>query len=474
MTTAAPPLSMTRLETGAVVRIWLLHFVSLLFPLTTLAFLWTGPHPWYIAPLFIVPLVLFQLIDSQPISETRQPVDSLPAWPFDLLVYVLAGLQFLIVFELGRMFSTQSFFSLDMLMVFVLVGGNAGFSIITAHELIHRRKGWEQQLGRLLLATVLYEHFYTEHLRGHHTRVGTPEDPATARFGETYVSFWRRTVPAQFKSAWRLEAKRLGDAEMSLFDPRMLNNRIIHGMLVGWGIGIALGLAFGWVAFAAYVLQAVVAIRLLEAVNYFEHWGLRRQSRRVRPVDSWDTHSWFTYYGMTGLSRHADHHANPARPFQQLRVFDEAPVLPVGYVALVDMVIAHNDDFRALATAELERRGLGPFAEGAPEEPPVENSRGRLAWLMAPFGMFPERLRPAIVFGVLVLLTSFGAALEAGGTTHFPDVLLRNVAIVGIFGGLLVLRHFLQRIVRNEWISWAAFLVVFVLVGRLTAGLLGA
>ncbi len=59
---------------------------------------------------------------------------------------------------------------------------------------------------------------YTEHLRGHHVRVGTPDDPATARFGEAYEPFFRRTVPAQFRSAWRLELTRLGDAEMSLFN----------------------------------------------------------------------------------------------------------------------------------------------------------------------------------------------------------------------------------------------------------------
>jgi alkane 1-monooxygenase len=474
MATAAPALDNDALAPGELVRIWALHFVSLLFPLTTLAFLWTGPHAWYIGPLFIVPLVLFQLIDSQPIRELRQPAEALPAWPFDLLVYLLSGLHFLIVIEMGRMFSQQSFFSIDMLMVFVLVGGNAGFSIITAHELIHRRKGWEQLLGRLLLSTVLYEHFYTEHLRGHHTRVGTADDPATARFGETYVAFWRRTVPAQFKSAWKLEAKRLGDAEMSLFDTRMLKNRILHGILVGWGIGAALGLAFGWVAFAAYVLQAIVAIRLLEAVNYFEHWGLRRTSRRVRPVDSWDTHSWFTYYGMTGLSRHADHHANPTRPYQQLRVFEEAPVLPVGYVALVDMVIARNDEFRALATGELERRELGPFAEGAVPEPPAENPPGRLAWLTAPFGVLPEKLRPAAISAVLLALVSLGAAFEAGALGDFTAVLIRNLCIVGIAGGLLFLRRAVQSVVQNEWISWATVLVLLVLAGRLTAGALGA
>ena len=90
--------------------------------------------------------------------------------------------------------------------------------------------------------------------------------------------------------------------------------------------------------------------------------GLTRRAHRVGPADSWDTHAWFTYYGLTGLSRHADHHAEPARPFQQLRVMEEAPILSGGYVRMVDMVTGKNDEFRREATHELERRRLGPFA----------------------------------------------------------------------------------------------------------------
>lgn len=44
---------------------------------------------------------------------------------------------------------------------------------------------------------MLYEHFATEHIRGHHVRVGTSADPATARFGETRVEHFNRNVPDQ-------------------------------------------------------------------------------------------------------------------------------------------------------------------------------------------------------------------------------------------------------------------------------------
>ena len=118
-------------------------------------------------------------------------------------------------------------------------------------------------------------------------------------------------------------------------------------------------------AFVAFVLQALFATRLLEIVNYFEHWGLERRGPRVTPADSWDTHSWFTYYALIGLSRHADHHAHGSRPYQALRVRDEAPLLPTGYVGMLPLVVFRNRRFQALATAELERRKLGPFRRGS-------------------------------------------------------------------------------------------------------------
>ena len=340
------------------------HLLAFWFPGNAFLFLATGPHRWYVALLFVVPLVVAHVLDTSGRRELRQPPEGLPDWPFDGIVYALSALQIANIALLVRLFAVQDLLSFDFLIAHIVVGASSGYSIITAHELIHRKSEWEQRLGRALLCTVLYEHFYTEHLRGHHLRVATADDPATARFGESFHRFYRRTVPAQFASAWRLEKKRLGDEAMSNFDPRILRSRVLHGLLVEWGAAAAIAAAFGWVSFAAFVLQGFLASRLLEIVNYFEHWGLERKGARVGPSESWDTHSWFTYWSLIGLSRHADHHTYGARPFQRLRVVPEAPVLPYGYVGTIALVMIKNREFRRLASAELERRRLGPFRDG--------------------------------------------------------------------------------------------------------------
>jgi alkane 1-monooxygenase len=349
---------------GGWVSTWSLHLLCLVLPLTTLGFVLTGPHPWYLALPWLGVVVASVLLDNRAAAARGQPLDGLPRAPFDALLFVLAAIQLANIALSARLIALSGFWSIDALVAVLLVGINSGYSaIVVAHELIHRPSKTMQLAGRLLLCTVLYEHFFTEHLRGHHARVGTPEDPATARFGESYHAFWRRTVPAQFRSAWRLETRRLGDADMRWYDRRILGSRVLYGILVELAIAGAITVVFGFGALALFVLQALVAVRLLEAVNYFEHWGLVRSGRKIATVDSWDADSWFTLYTLVGLSRHADHHAHATRPYQDLRFFDESPKLPRGYFGMVVMVLTQNRRFRRLMTEELRRRKLGPFTE---------------------------------------------------------------------------------------------------------------
>jgi alkane 1-monooxygenase len=360
-------------------RVWALHLLCFVLPVASFVFLLTAPHAWFAALPWLLIVIGSIAADMRSPRERRQPLATLPGWPFDGVLYALFALQLLNVALLVRLVALHGFFTADTLVGFVLVGINSGYSgLVVAHELIHRASSGMQQLGRLMLVSVLYEHFYTEHVRGHHARVGTGEDPATARFGEWPGAFFLRTVPAQFRSAWRIEAKRLGmeakrlgDADMPWWDPRMLRSRVVHGLALEWGIALGILLMLGPGPFAIFVLQAVLAIRLLEAVNYFEHWGLERTTRRVRTIDSWDTDSWFTLYTLVGLSRHADHHAYASRPFQQLRYFEESPKLPYGYFGTTLLTLFRKRHLRRLLTAELERRQLGPFnqSEGSLPRP---------------------------------------------------------------------------------------------------------
>lgn len=346
---------------------WTKHLLALYLPVLACTFLLTAPHPWYIALLFMIPIVIAYKLDTNGKEEVRAPNPDFPDWPFNLIMFMSAGFQFFNIYLLVTVFSGLEFFRMDTLLAIIIVGASSGYSGITlAHEFIHRRSPFYRLVGRALLVSVFYEHFHTEHLRGHHVRVATPNDPATAKFNESFWPFYFRTVPAQFKSAWNIERKRLGDPDMSLFDKRVLKNHVFQGMVAQLALSLVIFLYGGWFPLFLFLIQGLFASRLLEMVNYFEHWGLTRANKRVQPEDSWDTHAWFTYYGLVGLTRHADHHAHPTRPYQSLRTFDESPKMPFGYIGMVFMVFFKNQEFKKIMTEALEKHKLGPFRDVQP------------------------------------------------------------------------------------------------------------
>ncbi len=374
MTRAAFAISPANTPKIGIARTWVLHLWAFVLPLCNAAFLLTGPHTWWGALLWQGPLWALVLLDYVARPDYRQPPDELPDWPFDIQLYLLVGLQLANHVLLGLMASKIHIGSwadlgvafANLFSVVIVSGTTAGYSgIVLGHELVHRHHKVQYTLGRILLAFVLYEHFATEHVRGHHPRLGTPEDPATARFGESLKDFVRRTIPGQFKSAWHLEKVRLGDANMKLLDARMLGHRVLQGLVFEAAILVGFVVVFGPVALIFFALQSRAAIALLETVNYIEHWGITRATRTVTPVDSWDTDNSFTLRTLVGLSRHADHHAQASRPYQKLRYFAESPKMPFGYYGTILCAMFANEKYQALATAELRKKNLGPFRGAA-------------------------------------------------------------------------------------------------------------
>ena len=101
-----------------------------------------------------------------------------------------------------------------------------GIGITIAYELTHRHGWLERRLADVLMIEVGYHHFCIEHVHGHHRRVATPEDPATALYGESIYRFFLRTTFNQFLSAWTLEAAQLRRHGKGWFN---LRNRVLVG-----------------------------------------------------------------------------------------------------------------------------------------------------------------------------------------------------------------------------------------------------
>jgi alkane 1-monooxygenase len=357
-------------STPAILGLWTKHLLCFLYPVSTLLFLATAPHPWYVGIAYFTILPFSVLTDIKAGPALHQPAPNLPPWLFTSVLYLLVAIQLINYVLVVRLPLVSGFFSWDVLFGLIPIGITAGYSgIVVAHELIHRPEKNMRFLGRLLLLGVFYDHWHVEHVRGHHQRVGTLEDPVTAPWRESFVQFHRRAIPAQIVSAWKLEQKRLGQPAMKWHHPRQLKNnfqnRVVQGFVLEFLLLMGILVFFGFAPALLFFAQHYIAHSILEAVNYFEHYGLLRKGPRIEPTESWDTDSWFSLYSLIGLSRHSDHHTYSSRPYQELRVNEESPRLPYGYFGTAYMVLFQNKKFRRLADAELADRHLGPFAKAA-------------------------------------------------------------------------------------------------------------
>lgn len=240
----------------------------------------------------------------------------------------------------------------------IMIGEYGGFvGIVTAHELIHRRSPGMRRLSFLLMALVGHAFFCIEHVGGHHKRVATPEDPATARKGQSLYRFLPRTILWGFASAWQLEAERLDRVNLPLWS--------YHNLLLRWYgftmlVAAASYLLLGPMSLLLFVCQAVLAIFALETINYIEHYGLRRAQRAdgsfegVKLHHSWNSSHIMTNVSLFNLGRHSDHHRQSSRPYYKLRHCDEAPQLPYGYSAMIVLAMIPPLWFRIM-DGELER-----------------------------------------------------------------------------------------------------------------------
>ena len=150
-------------------------------------------------------------------------------------------------------------------MIFAVGITNGVIGITFAHELMHKANRFEQLLAEVLMTTVSYPHFCIEHILGHHKKVATFSDPATARFGENFYMFYWRVISTSCWSAWNIEVNRLAHSGLPAWQ-----NRVFRYGLTLFIIYAAIFVAFGWLALFFFALQSLVAFSSLEITNYIE------------------------------------------------------------------------------------------------------------------------------------------------------------------------------------------------------------
>lgn len=250
-----------------------------------------------------------------------------------------------------------------------IMTGSGG--IAAAHALIHRRSAVERGLGVALLLMVCYPHFRIQHVEGHHRWVATARDPSSARRGERFPTWFVRALGRGWWQAWRIEAARLQRCGRPVCDPRnrMLRYTLLQVLVLGGVLW-----ASGGAGLLLFVLQSLVAVHLLEAVNFVQHYGLRRGNAGMSEAHSWEADDPVSPLLIFNLSRHAHHHRRPVAALHSLPLSTRAPRLPYSFFLMVFLAL-----IPPLWARVMDARLRTPAASGTPASPSMAAASARRA-----------------------------------------------------------------------------------------------
>lgn len=322
------------------------YLLAYLIPiLAALGIAWAGWWSYGAALFAFVFLPLYELVapaNGRNLSEDESNARGSSRY-YDWLLYAHVPILFLLIVASLYRVSFTVLESWEIVGLVLSMGLTLGaFGINVAHELGHRSSKFEQLLAQMLLLPNLYMHFTVEHNRGHHRYVSTPEDPATARYGENLYAFWIRSTFGAYLNSWILEKKRLLKTNRKIIS---LQNKMIVFTLLQLAYLAAIYLFFGFFGFLFAIGIAVMGFLLLESINYVEHYGLRRKMtesgryEKVTEMHSWESNHDLGRIFLYELTRHAHHHSKASVKYQLLDHNPDSPQMPTGYPGMIIMAL---------------------------------------------------------------------------------------------------------------------------------------
>jgi alkane 1-monooxygenase len=319
--------------------LWLLSVLSPAMPLLAVILMALTGSPWFaLLPVAIyfgfVPL-LDWLIGEDENNPPEEVIEVLSADGF-YRALLFASVPVFYASFLASAYAVAAFGLPLWAMIAITIGAGvaSGSGLTVGHELGHKPNLLDQWGAKIINALTGYGHFCIEHNRGHHTMVATPEDPASARLGESIYRFAFREIPGTALRGWHMERERLAKKGLGFWVPQ---NDLLQSYAITFIVAVALIYAFGGIMLPFLIVHHITGWLQLTFANYVEHYGLMREKKpngRYAPTEphhSWNTNHIASNLMLFHLQRHSDHHANPLRPYQSLRNFKELPRLPSGY-----------------------------------------------------------------------------------------------------------------------------------------------
>ena len=114
------------------------------------------------------------------VANEEPETDEMELDPYRLTTLLWGPVQFVTVFGVLLYVSLSGHLGAGLFVGVGVIAGTIGINY--SYEMMHQKPRVERWIANILLAMVLYSNF----CRGHHRYIGTPRDPVTARYNESF------------------------------------------------------------------------------------------------------------------------------------------------------------------------------------------------------------------------------------------------------------------------------------------------
>ncbi len=218
------------------------------------------------------------------------------------------------------------------------VGVTGTLTLNICHEFMHAKYAHQKIAARLVASLQFWSVHEYEHLFIHHRNETscTEEDTSYAKLNQSVYSYTFQVIRSNYQNAWKVQ-KQISQREKKSFY-NLVNNPLLQILLLSISIPIAIALFVGEKACLFFLLQAITSMILFSVTTYHQHYGLTRRKNKegiyepFNYMNVWNSDHYLTSRFHLNLSHHAHHHMHQFCPYQNLKIIENAPLLPFGYL----------------------------------------------------------------------------------------------------------------------------------------------
>ena len=218
-----------------------------------------------------------------------------------------------------------------------LIWLNAVPTVPVTHELMHRRHWLPRRISQILNTFFGDPNRDIAHVKTHHLHLDTADDSDTARRGETIYAFMFRATRGGYRDAVESEALRLRRMGAS---PWHWSNRTYQQVLLLLTLPLLCLYVAGPVAMAVCAAGMAASKLFLEALNYFQHYGLVRvPGSAIQKHHAWNHLGAIIRPVGVEITNHINHHLDGYTKFYDLQPEPDAPQMPSLFLCFMSGVI---------------------------------------------------------------------------------------------------------------------------------------